>query len=371
MKKYILGLFIISLLIFLIFVLLRKSNDHQSRWKGEIIETSDRIIVRNPAEPAYKDYQLELEHLFTLGNQPDENYVFHQARGIGLDSQENIYVLDSGNFRIQVFDSNGKYLRTIGRRGQGPGEFPGFVTSFHISEKGYLYVGFGRLISRLTGVGEYDGSISVPFYLYNFFVDSNENIYGNIIEWHEETQNDKRSIVRLNREGKIEREYFHMWRERDQFRGDIVSTRTTDGKLIYGWSEQHLFYINHEEKDKLIEVVSAIPPLPFSKEEKNMLREQQKRMRTRLKDAPVPQYKAYIHKIIADDYGYIWIAAPPFSEERQCLFDVFDSRGRYLYRFNLKYFPRVITKNYLYSLRLDPDIGYLVEKVKMGNWPPH
>ena len=35
----------------------------------------------------------------------------------------NIYVLDTGNARIQKFGPDGAYLATIGRKGQGPGEF--------------------------------------------------------------------------------------------------------------------------------------------------------------------------------------------------------------------------------------------------------
>ena len=35
-------------------------------------------------------------------------------KGIALDSQGRIYVVDNGNDRVQVFENNGTYLRTIG-----------------------------------------------------------------------------------------------------------------------------------------------------------------------------------------------------------------------------------------------------------------
>ncbi len=371
MKKYIVALSITCFCIFLIFLLFKKVQDHQPEWKGEIIESSDKIVVRNPSEPAYRDYQLELEHIFTLGNQTDENYLFYRAMDVKVDSHDNIYVLDSGNFRIQVFNPDGKYLRTIGRRGQGPGEFSNFIYNFDISEKDYLYVRSGEFITRFTSDGQYDARISIPFGLWVFFVDSKENFYGKIIEWHGETQNDRRIIARLNSEGKIEKEYFHKWRGRDEFSGDLQFFRTNDGKLIYGWSMEHLFYINHDGKDKLIEVVSAIPPLPMPEAYKKRFKEQQKSFTTRLRNAPIPEYHVFINNMIVDDYGYIWVTpTSPETEETGFIFDVFDSRGRYLYRFNLKYYPLVIRNNYLYSLRIDPEIGDLVEKVKMRNWPP-
>ncbi len=53
----------------------------------------------------------------------DPNYAFYRPSAIGVDDDGNIYVADSSNARVQVFDADGEYLRTLGRAGQGPGEF--------------------------------------------------------------------------------------------------------------------------------------------------------------------------------------------------------------------------------------------------------
>ena len=42
---------------------------------------------------------------------------------VAADSRGNIYILDGTTQEIQVFDAEGGYLRTLGGRGQGPGEF--------------------------------------------------------------------------------------------------------------------------------------------------------------------------------------------------------------------------------------------------------
>jgi len=44
-------------------------------------------------------------------------------RNLALDSREYTYLSDSDPSRIVIFDSIGKYVRTVGRAGQGPGEF--------------------------------------------------------------------------------------------------------------------------------------------------------------------------------------------------------------------------------------------------------
>lgn len=52
----------------------------------------------------------------------DPVYVFGDVRGIQADSEGTIYVLDYQASEIRVFDDDGRYVRTIGSEGQGPGE---------------------------------------------------------------------------------------------------------------------------------------------------------------------------------------------------------------------------------------------------------
>lgn len=42
---------------------------------------------------------------------------------LALDSKGRLYVGDTGGFHVQVFDADGKYLRTIGEFGDAPGQF--------------------------------------------------------------------------------------------------------------------------------------------------------------------------------------------------------------------------------------------------------
>ena len=53
----------------------------------------------------------------------DEHLAFSYPSGVAVDKDGNIYILDSANARIQKFAPAGQYLATIGRKGQGPGEF--------------------------------------------------------------------------------------------------------------------------------------------------------------------------------------------------------------------------------------------------------
>lgn len=52
----------------------------------------------------------------------DENQFFRYPMDIVVGKDGLIYICDFGNHRIQIFDEKGVYKRTIGRRGQGPGD---------------------------------------------------------------------------------------------------------------------------------------------------------------------------------------------------------------------------------------------------------
>lgn len=107
------------------------------------VETVDGVqIIHNEAQGQWgKNPRVELEFIKTIGEMDslDEAVIFYMPADIAFDSQGNIYVLDSGNHRIQKFSPDGKYLATIGRQGQGPGEFQ-YPQSLSIDSEGYLYI---------------------------------------------------------------------------------------------------------------------------------------------------------------------------------------------------------------------------------------
>lgn len=85
------------------------------------------LLVRYPdlpaidsAGPEVTDARVALRFGSRDGTNPD--LTFSDIRGIQADSDGNIYVLDQQAVEVRVFDPGGEYLRTIARRGQGPGE---------------------------------------------------------------------------------------------------------------------------------------------------------------------------------------------------------------------------------------------------------
>lgn len=96
----------------------------------------------NNTSPKYENNsKIQLDHLRNIGSldDPDDNLLFFMPADIIEDRNGNIYVIDTGNHRIQKFDKNMTFQTTIGREGQGPGEFKRPL-SLVILKNGNLFV---------------------------------------------------------------------------------------------------------------------------------------------------------------------------------------------------------------------------------------
>jgi DNA-binding beta-propeller fold protein YncE len=107
------------------------------------VETIDGVrVVHNGKSGKWgKNPKVSLELVRTIGTieAEDDSFLFYLPSDIAIDNQGNMYILDSGNHRIQKFTPDGKYITTIGNKGQGPAEFV-YPLSLEVDSKGYLYV---------------------------------------------------------------------------------------------------------------------------------------------------------------------------------------------------------------------------------------
>jgi hypothetical protein len=77
--------------------------------------------------------------LATISENSAMPFLLGEISGIAIDDSGRIYVADFQDPRIVVFDSRGRHLATIGRKGQGPGEFTA-PTGITFGADGALYV---------------------------------------------------------------------------------------------------------------------------------------------------------------------------------------------------------------------------------------
>ncbi len=82
---------------------------------GSIFLVGTKVLSQNTPEKLIK-----IEEIYSLEGKEDTNFYFYWPSDMETDSKGNIYVVDTYNNRIQIFDSQGNFLRTIGKYGEGP-----------------------------------------------------------------------------------------------------------------------------------------------------------------------------------------------------------------------------------------------------------
>ena len=103
-----------------------------------------------------EEWTLDLEEVLTLGAEPvTPETAFFRPGELGFDGAGNVYVLDSGNHRVQVFDPEGSYLRTFGEPGVGPGQLVDAQGMFVLPD-GRVWIADtrNRRLQPYSGVGE-------------------------------------------------------------------------------------------------------------------------------------------------------------------------------------------------------------------------
>ena len=113
-----------AITVFLIFILFNACVQQQADWLGTIEEADGVTVVKNPIEPIYGENIFVLDEELSIGEaEGREEYMFLEVQSITTDDEGRIYVLDSEENNVKIYDKKGKFVNKFGRKGQGPGEF--------------------------------------------------------------------------------------------------------------------------------------------------------------------------------------------------------------------------------------------------------
>jgi len=71
----------------------------------------DKLLAEKPSQ------------IYQVGAEDGEEWeLLSGVRQVAFDARDNLYVLDANNHRVLVFDANGRFVRKISKKGEGPGE---------------------------------------------------------------------------------------------------------------------------------------------------------------------------------------------------------------------------------------------------------
>ncbi len=81
---------------------------------------------------------------------------FNDPTGIAIDQDDNVYIVDTSNARIQKFDENGNFITMWGKRGKGNGEF-NYARAIAVDKNNNVYIidTYNYCVQKFTSSGEF------------------------------------------------------------------------------------------------------------------------------------------------------------------------------------------------------------------------
>lgn len=135
-------------------------------WAGSVDTlASGQVVVHNPAEPIWAEGgEWRLTEDLRIGSLDDDGpALFGVIYSLAVDGAGRIYVLEGQSQEVRVFGPDGAHVRTLGRKGGGPGEL---ARAVHIAfgPDGGLWVADpqNNRISVFDTAGAYVESHPVP-----------------------------------------------------------------------------------------------------------------------------------------------------------------------------------------------------------------
>ena len=89
--------------------------------KKLLVKVNGEHIHGSPFAVIVKPFQIK--PVLSFGKEGSGDGMFKYPRGVAVSDRDEILVADCNNHRVQVFDSNGTFLRFFGREGKNAGEF--------------------------------------------------------------------------------------------------------------------------------------------------------------------------------------------------------------------------------------------------------
>ena len=330
-------------------------------------------VVKNPKEPMFGEDIFNIEEELSIGTtEGREEYLFSRIANIDVDSHENIYVLDNKSPHLRVFDKNGEFIRTIGRKGQGPGEFqsPSFIQITPQEEVMVLDL-VSRRLSLFSLEGEYLRQIStarITYPIISIKIDPVGNIIGKLMPWPSlgggwELKKFDSNLELLEMICKTKFDEPDKGRGIRAMRPSLYFAINKEGNVTWGDSSLYELKVLNLEGKLIRRIIKDSNPVEITEKDKERFKESYKRIINRGYKLLFPKYFPIFHSISIDWEGRVFVGTYERIEigEDYFYYDVFDPEGRYMAKIPLKHQPIVFKKNKLYTVEEDEE-GYQVVK---------
>jgi hypothetical protein len=338
------------------------------------------VLVHNPPVPLYPQKAVRFEEEGSFGAEEAGPGAVYKPGPFAIDGRRRVYIYESGEGAIKVFSDDGMFLKKIGRKGQGPGEF---------GQSGFLgFTPDGRLLvtdfqNRRTSFFGPEGdflasyqwtkSVSIPhlilddaYVVQEFVFDSGSSKLflktcdfegAELKDWGEFVAPGMKTTVIGN--GAITMSVPFSTRS-------VLAGDPTFRRIYHCLNDAYLIEVYDPEGRIFRKFDKPYVRLPFTdadREEYMARTSGSPQVVEAYKDMSWPKVKTVTERMLCDDRGFLWVATHETKDEdgrKLTAYDVFDAEGRYDARVWLDFTPQRFAAGKMYRFKEDPDTGALV-----------
>jgi hypothetical protein len=355
------------------------------------IEQKDGIeYVHNAASPTNPDCRISFATDLSIEPKDQEgNIRIYQPAAFNVDAKGFIYICDYKEPSVKVFDSQGDFVRTIGRKGNGPGEFENAGTMAILPDGRLLVLDWELMrVSIFSHDGQFIESHQCRYLSFDIFLATDSSYIREDTTFEPgQTSMSWKSRLHVKAYDLSGRELFSYGEFQAPQSGfvneegrrfsfslpfevrSILTGDSKNGRLYHCLSDKYLIEV-FDEKGRLFRKIDRpYERLRVTDEDKKKyldgFGDSEIDRALIAKNAVMPAFRPITDRMIVDDSGNLWVK---LSEEREdkgqtfIAYDIFDGKGIYVYKVWCDIAPDLFRNGKMYTLEAEKDTGERVLK---------
>ena len=310
--------------------------------------TIESIEVKNSDLPKNGEWSFSPQKQWETDSAGDD--ILAEVSEIRMDEKGKLFVLDSRLNKVHVFDPDGKYLFSFGKRGEGPGEIKAAWGLFLINNR--VVIPDTSKVHYFSRDGKYVQSIPTPgMFISYLFLDEQRVLAVPFSSLRKE----QREVLLYNLKTKDQKLLFRipkvkalqwsgggsrlMLRMPFEVAEDLLMVNFS-GQVWYGYNDSYkIQQLDFNKKDvncfsisnRKRETISKTVKLKMFEKVIEIQREIPKNILNKMADQ-IPDQMPYFHHLFSDKNGLIYVLTATGQHPHRRNVDIFSPQGRYLYR---------------------------------------
>nr|MBA4405574.1 hypothetical protein [Nanoarchaeum sp.] len=321
----------------------------QDKWKGEkkIIDGVSHVYNSNIGMKP--DHKVKFIKALEIGlDEGDDKYIFGKILAIDVDKEGKIYVLDFITCNVRTYSRDGKYVKTISRPGNGPGELKNPI-GMALTKNNVLIVGesMTKNLTIFDSNGNYVNNINTAESLISDFnlIDENDILYPNSsVGNNKDKLFMKYGLSIIDLHGKNITDIFSMHKEVKPGKKEITEEEgnnflwcnDSEGRIFIAENNYQYEIKIFNQRGNLTKVIHKHFK-PIKRTEKDLKKLQNETEEIKMISGAMMDIKIkfsennpIIYSMFTDDNDRLWVVTPEGSPDDGLAFDIFDREGKFI-----------------------------------------